>query len=1601
MGSVREVVQPNLPSGAVYSDPAKEAAASLDALSQRPLQYEALVTEVSRRKDMTPLQAQQRWPRLKADPEVADLYAKRYTRAEVKDVLFPNSDYDNISSWATRRQIMEEPESDFLGFTSLGKDFVKGLGRIAIETPTYLGNLIEQTGDVQSAVNDFLFKDNPKLRDAVTKAMIITPITPAMGATKGSDLQKAGKSLIKANQEFLSDMNIQPEDSAANRFAFDLGSGFGSAALALGLAYSGRPDAAIALFGLIQEGSVYKEAREAGLNPFAATGVGVIAGGAEAYLEKVGLDIWVRRLRGQKTFTRIFFRMGTEGFQEGSQQASEEIITKLSGIRDVDWNEVLERSAYAASIGLIVGGGLGSVTTMLENSGLLGELREAGLSDEEASIVINEVAEEVKKETNRQYKQIIEEETGKTTDEKLHGEEAVPNGEEVVPEEPDGIYSETEGIEIPVVPKGAKVVSEPAEDISIEVTEEEVTEAAPTTKERANVSDEEFETLAFAEDPNASQRMPVELETPAGEVPTIAVHKVIKEMTAIPAAIDKLVVIKVGKVSKRARGQFNTHTHVIRLKVANNIPTASHEVGHAMEEVIFPMVKEHKAKDLMMKELRDLGMALYGAREPHNGYESEGVAEYHRYFLTNPKVAAKKAPNFHKFFVHELLADKNNAELKKTYDKTRRSIQTFQRQGAINRARKGIFKATSAEERIEVAKTALFDKETLIQQHIEMLYPLKQLEERARKILGRELNLSESPYMTAKARRLTFTAVVDQMVKRGMVDIRGQVTGRALEDILMPIKGRREDFTIYLWARRALSLWKDPNGARNPGLSREDAEQILSELESPAFQIAAEQLYEWEDQVLHYVGQSSPVFNKVIEAIRKRDPGNYIPLKRHFDDLTFRYAEVASKPVAFTGKLSSRLKGSGRRITDPFNQIIQDTTEKIRAAHTRMVLDQIINLSRVPGMGAIIEKVPKSMVAALNRPVVEVLNTVDKQLRKKGIALDLKKGGVTEEEVAEALAESITFFMPAQSPKAGETIIPVLNPGTQKIEWFEVRSDLFESLMSLDTISFNNTKGINTLLHVMSAVAKSFRFGTTGVRLAFGLVTNPIRDFETFMVNTRSHANGLTMFAAWINQMVRAAVVPFGAKATPEMEFYMKLGGQMAQQLGQDINFTERSIRGLFQGRFTKTMDPRNWIDFVRDLIQFPESATRSAEIQLMAKEMGLDLSQPISVEEAHRLLLAGKEVSTDFTAAGEVARMWNQLVPFYNASIQGPRANIRAFNKNPTGFIFRVLTTITIPSLMLWWKNKDEDWYQELGDEERALFWYVKVQINGQDELVRIPRAFDVGAAFGSVPEGLIDAAYRQKPEQVVDTFGAFFKSTAPIPSPQALTIVLEQAVNRNFFWDTPIVSQSLEKLAPEEQFDEFTSRAAIETAMLVSSIPILSETVFASPKRLDHLIYSTFGGASRDVLSTIGLGSEDLAKEKELADLPIIGTVFQRGGTSGIRSQSVSKMYDKLTNATQLQRSIIREESPEQRQMRLMLTDASRAVSGIFYVRSRTKSDRERRELSTLATEIARDANEIFDSGKVSTAQRNKLKKTKKKFQLQKSKLKERREQQLRKNK
>lgn len=1008
-------------------------------------------------------------------------------------------------------------------------------------------------------------------------------------------------------------------------------------------------------------------------------------------------------------------------------------------------------------------------------------------------------------------------------------------------------------------------------------------------------------------------RMPMsDVPEPGFERSKVSASQVIKSYEAILTALGRPTPMRVGRIAQRsALGIYKPGPEVIRLRTANNIPTGAHEAGHGIQKVIYGATKARAlaVPANVKRELVALGKALYGSRKPSGGYRTEGFAEFIRHYLTRDD-AGTVAPNTLAFFESKVLAD--NPVLAEALQVAREKTDAYRNQGAQNRARANMQGAPTLRERIDRAIAAV---RTVPDYMLDEFAPLFRLARRTEDIYG-PLDAIDDPAKVASFLRGTASAKVEYMVQDGMLDFASNQVGPPLADAAAIVKGQQQRFTAYLWAKRAQERW---NNGKNPGMSREDADAIVDQLETPEFELAAQKVYDWNAGVLEYVREAAPSLSGAIDKILSKSE-NYVPLARVFEPAETK----ASKAEGAGGNPLKRMKGSGRAVKDIFPQMIANAERMIAMAHKRRVLDTIVRLTEREGLGHLIEEVPRSKV-----PFSVSSDEVIERLIQQGAKMDFDDADIDE---------LMTFFTPAQQPKGQDPIVPIMRDGVMR--WYYVQPDLYNTLMGLDL--YRLPKVLDLILGVPTRV---FRAGTTGLRAAFALFTNPARDFQTFVMQTQSHKNPALLAAYWTRSMA-AAFSPLRAvgKRDPYLDTFYRLGAQLGQPLGLDIALTRKTAKRLFRGKVINAVtDPLN---LVREFLSLPESASRVAELRALANEVGWTPGNPMTTEQAIQLGLAAKQVTVDFSAAGRMGKVLNQAIPFFNANVQGGRSYARAMRDHPYRSILRGLLLISIPTLLLWWKNKDKPWYRDMPFRERYTAWYIEAG----NQVMAIPRAFEWGNTFGVVPEAIFDSWYQKDPEGLKASVGYIFETTTPDIYPVVLRNAKEQWQNRIDFFDRPIVPRGELDLPPGEQRGPYTSTVA---KWLGKKFP---DTI--SPRRVDALIRGFGGGVAPDLLNAIGLGGQRGQRERELADLPVLGRAFRHGGTEGFGSRALTSFYDKLALANARAASKDRPESNDQRQFRLLLDDANQAVSILRAIQMETPSLPARQQISRLTREIVTTA-------------------------------------------
>lgn len=350
---------------------------------------------------------------------------------------------------------------------------------------------------------------------------------------------------------------------------------------------------------------------------------------------------------------------------------------------------------------------------------------------------------------------------------------------------------------------------------------------------------------------------------------------------------------------------------------------------------------------------------------------------------------------------------------------------------------------------------------------------------------------------------------------------------------------------------------------------------------------------------------------------------------------------------------------------------------------------------------------------------------------------------------------------------------------------------------------------------------------------------------------------------------------------------YMKSGAAHAAMVSLDRDYLGGQLRDIMSRESKVTKLIKNPLELLRAMSEATEMATRLAEYDnarkgytgLSNRLFGKD-RKPLTAREA---ALESRDITLDFSRRGTHTKRLNQITAFFNATLQGTDKMARAFKEDPRGMTVKTMLYITLPSVLLWYMNKDDERYQELPQWEKDTFWIIP----GKENMYRIPKPFEAGVLFGTSFERMLqyfdDAKNNRKSvgfkgygERVMDSLAPGLIPTGAIP-------VLEYMTNHSFFRQRSIIPQSQENLPARLQYGANSSEVA----------KFVGDKINVSPYMVDNTIRGLGGG-----LAGLGLSGIDAisgAKENN-ASKKWYETPGLRGFTAAPyqSSNSVQRVYD-----------------------------------------------------------------------------------------------------------
>ena len=890
-------------------------------------------------------------------------------------------------------------------------------------------------------------------------------------------------------------------------------------------------------------------------------------------------------------------------------------------------------------------------------------------------------------------------------------------------------------------------------------------------------------------------------------------------------------------------GYFRPKNFEVRVKAHGDLEVTAHEVFHWLDRT-YGTVRALYHRPEFRDELKGIS---YDAKKVN-----EGFAEFGRLYMTQENEAAMKAPRFYDAFVTEAARLGILGKLNRVQE----TMHAWYRQGAEARA---LSKIGKPETPLGAYLTELSDNGTdrLIAAGIDYLQAAKVIE---RTLTGTINDATISPY---KSLRLLAggNMIANQFVNTNTLNWKGGdlvPTGQGLVQVLQPVADVLPEAMGYFVGRRAQELRQ--LGKEN--LLAPDEIRALLALPDKVnrradIQKAFDDYQAYVRRLLDFA-QGSGILNGQTRQLWEQIYKNYVPF--------FRVVSTIGAPdVEQSGGVFKRLTGGTRNLNDILENMVQNTQGVVRAGLRNVAKRQIYKLIESKPQGqryaVRIGEDVKPVTVGMTQ-IAEILKSLEANARQQGgqvyneIAQALNvinsiQTGKGESVLAD-LQEQATFYIGHQKPGVPDKDF-YLDHG--KPVWFQIGDPLLWDMV----VELNTVKPLN-LAEEMLSIAK--RTLTRGVTIAPTFqIRNLIRDTGNAMTLAKNQKRPLLDVLAAMKDVYTES---------SEFQDYLNNGGGFGFSINSDtrkVKLRLERVKHAGKASSEAILDtPSRLLEWYDVKSQASELANRLAEFK-RAKEAGLSSREAV---------FRGREVSTDFGMRGNSSlyRIAAMSLPFWSARMQGLyRIERELFELNgkqtpaalrhetAVKYALRSTLFITLPSLLLYLVNKDEDWYQEQNDAVRDLYWLFK----SGDHIFAIPKPFETGMLFGTMAERMWQRLETQNSKEMMEALRFMLVQTFSMDGlPQLVRPVVDLSMNKDFR-GSPIIPERLKDVEPSEQFTPYTT--ALATAA--------GKKFGVSPIKLEYLVRNYFGYMGGYALFTADallgpVGGE--RAERALSDYPLI---------------------------------------------------------------------------------------------------------------------------------
>lgn len=885
--------------------------------------------------------------------------------------------------------------------------------------------------------------------------------------------------------------------------------------------------------------------------------------------------------------------------------------------------------------------------------------------------------------------------------------------------------------------------------------------------------------------------------------------------------------IRTGRTEKGARGQFDTLSHVIRTQNFAEPRVIAHELGHFLDER-FHFSKAPAFSGELLHLVKDRFENGYDNLDV-SGKMAEGFAEFFHDYVTDRAQARRNAPRFYDYFEKQLHQD---PKLTGAVNKLTKVMYQWNHQGAVARVKGHISFASDS---------------TGFQG------------------LKRMLQYGTFGEAGKKAWSRLYTEGVDEL--HPLADVVAAVEKRIGKKLPFSSNPFLNAWAARGWAGKAITLLQHGDPERGiPALKnifQSVGKKNLKDFSAFLVALREKDIYDFNSKLKK--GEEGSALKATMDPI---DAGMTIRelAKKHPEFVEaakelYRFQQHLIDELVNAGMLSAKAAADMRKRWPhyvPFQRIV-DGIDAPSVGGKKFV-----------NVGNTIQNFKGS-----SRDIVDPLESVISNTFRVVSAIERNKVGQSFVKLSQMKGMGDLCEEVKGTPRATDSTFYVWEGGKKKT--YATSPEL------LSALKMTNKEGMNMLVKVLRVPAGWLRSGAT-LSPEF-ILRNPVRDMISAALYSK-HG----FIPVWDTMRGLSLYLKKGK----EYWHYMNSGAAQSAMASLDRDYLHGQMRDLLKKKSVLSLCA-NPIEALRAFSEATEMATRLAEFDLAKKGytgIGNRLfgkeRKPLSNVEAG---IEARDVTLDFGRHGKSTQSLNQTIAFFNAAIQGTDKMIREFKEHPAQMTAKTFIGITLPSVLLWYLNKDDPRYQELPQWQKDIFWVIP----GKDTLYKIPKPFELGILFGTVPERMMQYMYDKEKGRNGPGFkglgGSIWDNLAPSFIPTGLLPALEWISNYSFFMGRNIVPLSQSKLPDRQQYGPYTSYLARK----------VGNAFDLSPRKIDNTIQDVGGNLA-------ALGNSIIDKAAGLAEARPAKRWSEAPGVRGFTatpyasSDSVQRLRDDFSQQEKL---------------------------------------------------------------------------------------------------